>query len=140
PRHWASGGLHVTIFTLVNPKLISIACCPLTGLLHLDPISGTLAGKKLFECKVARKINQGLINADVLLGSIDICKFLVKVICEGLVFVEPVKFMVTPRMTKCIIIEMHKTHYTLYAWPWQQRTRAYDELGLWTNTTAIHFF
>ncbi|CAI9574393.1 unnamed protein product [Staurois parvus] len=103
--------------SLVNPKLISIACCPITGLLHCDPISGTLAGEKLFECKVARKINEGLISADVLLGSIDICKFLVKVICEGLNFVQPVKFRVTPRTTKCIFVEMHKTHYTLTSMP-----------------------
>ncbi|CAI9565036.1 unnamed protein product [Staurois parvus] len=51
-----------------------------------------LAGEKLFECKAARKINEGLINADFLLGSIDICKFLVKVICEGRNFVKPIKF------------------------------------------------
>ncbi|CAI9577438.1 unnamed protein product [Staurois parvus] len=101
---------------LVNPKLISIACYPLTGLLYLDPISGTLDGEKLFECKAARKINQGLINAD-LLGSIDICKFLVKVICEGLNFVQPIKLRVTPRMTECIVFEMHRTHYTLISMP-----------------------
>ncbi|CAI9622448.1 unnamed protein product [Staurois parvus] len=139
---WAWGGLHVTIFSPVNPKLISITCCPLTGLLHLDPISGTLAGEKLFECKVARKINEGLINADVLLGSIDICKFLVNVICEGMNSVEPVKFRVSLRTTECIVVEMHKsTLYShIYAWPWQQRTREYDESDLGTNTTAIHFF
>ncbi|CAI9564334.1 unnamed protein product, partial [Staurois parvus] len=89
---------------------------PTTGLLHLDPISGTLAGEKLFECKVAREINQGLINADILLGSIDISKFFVKVIYEGLNFVEPLKFRVTSRTTECIV-EMHKTHYTLISTP-----------------------
>ncbi|CAI9552960.1 unnamed protein product [Staurois parvus] len=90
----------------------------------------------------ARKINKGLINADVLLGSIDICKFLVKVICEGLNFVEPVKFRVTPRMTECIVAEMHKTHYTPISMP----SHGSREHGHMMNRVcgpiqpAIHFF
>ncbi|CAI9595269.1 unnamed protein product [Staurois parvus] len=117
PLFCASRGLHVTIFSLKNPKPICIACCSLTGLIHLEPMSGTLAGEKLFECKVARKMNEGLINTDFLLGSIVISKFLVKVIYEGSNFGKPVKFRVTPRTTECVVVEMHKTHYTLISMP-----------------------
>ncbi|CAI9608404.1 unnamed protein product [Staurois parvus] len=133
-------GLHMTIFSLINPKLISIACCPLTGLIHLDPISGTLAGEKLFECMETRKINEGLINADVLLGSIDICKCLVKVIYEGLNFVELVKFRVTPRTTECIVVEMHKTHYTLISMPGHGSTEHGNGMNRVCGPIQLQFF
>ncbi|CAI9534252.1 unnamed protein product [Staurois parvus] len=131
----------MTIFSLINPKLICIACCPLTGLIHLDPISGTLLlGRNCLNARRPEKNNEALINTDIVLGSIDICKFLVKVIYEGPNFVEPVIFKVTRGRQSVLSLKCIKRLYCcIYAWRWQQRTRAYDESGLWTNTTAIHF-
>ncbi|CAI9604861.1 unnamed protein product [Staurois parvus] len=107
----------MTIFSLVNPKITCIACFPFTGLIHFDPISGKLAGEKMFEFKVARKNNEGLSNTDVLLGHVHICKFLVKVIYERPNFVEPILFRVNPRMTECVITKMTETHYHFISLP-----------------------
>ena len=94
-----------------------IACGPVTQLIQLDPVSGTLAGEILFDSKAASKLYQGVINTDILLGGKQGCEPLIEVVYEGPNFVEPIIFRVSPRTTDLIVAEMHKSQNLLISRP-----------------------